>query len=61
MRFFLQFASNAKHGFYTHSHLMQHPIDAMVQFDANANAHANLDASLNGTLVIALQLYVNGT
>ena len=47
--FFLQFASNAKNGFYTHSlRLMQHPIDAMLQFDANA--HANLDVSVNGPL-----------
>ena len=29
-------------------HLLQHPIDAMLQFDANA--HANVDASVNGPL-----------
>ena len=29
---------------------MQHPIDAMVQFDTNANAHANIDANVNGPL-----------
>ena len=35
--------------FYTHSlHLTQHPIDAMLQYDANANARANVDASVNG-------------
>ena len=50
---FLQFASNAKNGFYTHSlRLMQHPIDAMLQFDANANAHTNLDSSVNGPLYL---------
>ena len=49
MRFFLQVASNAKNGFYTHSlRLTQQPIDAMLQVDANANARANLDASVNG-------------
>ena len=48
LRLCLQFASNAMNGFYTHSlHLTQHPIDAMLQFDANANAHANVDASVN--------------
>ena len=31
---------------------MQHPIDAILQFDANA--HANVDASVNGPLEIAL-------
>ena len=52
MRFFIQFASNAKNGFYTHSlRLTQHPIDAMLQFDANANAHTHVDASVNGPLV----------
>ena len=40
-----------KNGFYTHSlRLTQHPIDAMLQFDANANTHANVDASVNGPL-----------
>ena len=30
-----------KNGFYTHSlRLTQHPIDTMLQFDADANAHA---------------------
>ena len=49
MRFCLQFALNAKNGYsYTHSlHLMQHPMDAMLQFDANANAHPNVDTSVN--------------
>ena len=51
MRFFLHFclyfASNAKNAFYTHSlHLTQHPIDAMLQFDANA--HANVDGNVTG-------------
>ena len=42
MRFCLQFDANAKNRFYTHSlRLMQHPIDAMLQFDANAHADAN--------------------
>ena len=37
--------SNAKNGFYTHSlRLTEHPIDAMLQFDA----HANVDARVNG-------------
>ena len=31
--------------------LMQHPIDAMLQFDANVNANANIDASVNGPLL----------
>ena len=25
-----------------------HPIDAMLQFDANANTHTHVDASVNG-------------
>ena len=55
MRFFcflfLQFASNTKNRFYTHSlRLTQQPIDAMLQFDANGSAHANLDAGVNGPL-----------
>ena len=29
-------------------HFTQHPIDAMLQFDVTANAHANIDASVNG-------------
>ena len=35
----------------------QHPIDAMLQFDANANAnaHANVEASVNGPLVISVK------
>ena len=38
-------------GFHTHSlRLTQHPIDVMLQFDANVNAHANLDAGVNGPL-----------
>ena len=42
MRFCLQFDTNAKNGFYTHSlHLTQHPIDAILQFDANAHEDAN--------------------
>ena len=42
MRFCLQFDANAKNGFYTHSlHLTQHPIDTMLQFDANADANAH--------------------
>ena len=50
--FFAFFASKAKNGFYTHSlHLRQHPIDTMLQFDANANVHANVAASVNGPLV----------
>ena len=49
MHFCLQFVSNAKNGLHTHSlHLMQHPIDAMLQFDPNA--HANVDASMNEAL-----------
>ena len=49
MRFFLhfclQFDANANNGFYTQSlHLTQHPIDAMLQFDANADADANANA-----------------
>ena len=41
MRFCLQFDAIEKNGFYTNSlRLTQHPIDAMLQFDANANAHA---------------------
>ena len=32
----------------THSLHLMHPIDAMLQFDANANAHANIDARVNG-------------
>ena len=43
-----------KDGFYTHSlHLTQHPIDAMLQFDANANADANVDASVSGPLMLS--------
>ena len=43
--FCLQFDANALNGFYTDSlHLTQHPIDAMLQFDANANAHTNAKA-----------------
>ena len=39
LHFCLQFDTNAKIGSYTHSlRLMQHPIDAMLQFDANADA-----------------------
>ena len=45
--FFCIFVGNLrqtqKNGFYT-----QHPIDVMLQFDANANAHADIDASVNG-------------
>ena len=35
-------------------YLRQHPIDTMLQFDANANAHAdaNIDASVNGPLKV---------
>ena len=43
MRFCLQFDANGKIGFYAHSLcLMQHPIDTMLQCDADevANAHA---------------------
>ena len=45
MRFFCIFVCNLRQ--------MQrmgsiHPIDAMLQFDANANAHTNIDASVNG-------------
>ena len=29
---------------------IQHPIDAMLRFEAKANAHANVDASVNGPL-----------
>ena len=46
MHLCLQFDANAKNGFYTH--LTQHPIDIMLQFDANTHAHANVDASVNG-------------
>ena len=43
--------SNANNEFYIHSlHLAQHPIDTMLQFDANANTNANVDASVNGPL-----------
>ena len=50
--------SNAKNGFYTYSLcLTQHTIDVMLQFDANANLQANVDASVNGPL----ELSVNGT
>ena len=38
-----------KNGFHS-VHLMQHPIDTMLQFDTNANAHTNFDASVNGPL-----------
>ena len=27
---------------------MQHPIDTMLQFDANANTHVNIDTGVNG-------------
>ena len=37
-----------KNGFYIHSLHLTHPIDAMLQFDTNANAHANVDARVNG-------------
>ena len=37
---------------------MQHPIDTMLQFDANANAHANVDASVNGPSVERFAEYV---
>ena len=41
--------SNTNNGFYTTSlYLTQHPIDAMLQFDANA--HASVDVSVNGPL-----------
>ena len=33
-------------------HLTQQPIDATLQFDVNANAHANLDARVNGPLQV---------
>ena len=43
--FGLQFDANANNGFYTHSlRLMQHPIGAMLQFDATAEANANAHA-----------------
>ena len=52
MYFCLQFDANVKNGFYTHSlRLTQDPIDVMLQFDANAQAHANVDASVNGPLL----------
>ena len=42
LHFCLQFDANAKNGFYTDSlHLTQHPIDAMLKFDANADVDAN--------------------
>ena len=42
MRFCLQFDANAKDGLYTNSlHLTQHPIDAMLQCNANADANTN--------------------
>ena len=45
MRFCMQFGANAKNGFYTHSlHLMQHPIDTMLQSDVNADADADTKA-----------------
>ena len=45
MRFFFCNLRQTKE--YTHSlRLTQHPIDAMLQFDANANA--NVEASVNG-------------
>ena len=38
-------------GYRTHSlRLIQHPMDAMLQFDANTNAHANIDTGVNGPL-----------
>ena len=41
LHFCFQFEANAKNGSYTHSlRLMQYPIDAMLQFDANADADA---------------------
>ena len=45
MRFFCIFVCNLRQ--------MQrmgsiHPIDAMLQFDANANTHTHVDASVNG-------------
>ena len=52
VRFFaFLFVICVKHKEWVHSlHLTQHPIEAMVQFDANTNAHANVDASVNGPL-----------
>ena len=51
MHFCLQFDANAKNRLYTHSlGLTQHPIDVMLQFDANAGTDANLDASANGLI-----------
>ena len=41
MRFFFEFVICV-----IEMHLTQHPIDAMLQFDANANA--TVDASVNG-------------
>ena len=46
--FFLQFEANTKNEFYTYSlHLTQHPIGAMLQFDATATADADADADAN--------------
>ena len=38
--------------------MTQHPIDAMLQFDANANAQANVDARVNGPLDVLNGLVV---
>ena len=60
MRFCWKFASNAKNGFNTHSlRLTQHPLDVMLQFDANTNAHANVVASVNGPLTFSHSLMWN--
>ena len=49
--FLLIICVKAKNGFHS-LYLRQHPIDTMLQFDANANAHAdaNINASVNGPL-----------
>ena len=45
LHFCLQFDANTNNEFYTHSlRLTQHPIGAMLQFDATADADANAHA-----------------
>ena len=43
------------HSHYAFFAICVKPIDAILQFDANANAHANFDASVNGPSVLKRQ------
>ena len=47
--FFFIICIKQKNGFDS-VHFMQHPIETILQFAANANGHANIDASVNGRL-----------